>query len=136
MREVAEHVCDFGLLRRLLVDPFAHDLLFGAHLADELVHTAREIAHMIVRSGPRNTAERAGVAALETLRKILDRALHLKHRGKELAARLFGDAGGARRQLGDTGQPFLELVIEAVVSMAGLQLEEAENERAGETQQR
>ena len=42
----------------------------------------------------------------------------------------------ARRQLGDAGQPFLELVVEPAVGVAGLQLQEAQHERAGEAEQR
>ena len=33
MRKLAQRACKLRLLRRLLVDPLAHDLLFGAHLA-------------------------------------------------------------------------------------------------------
>ena len=39
------------LLGRLVVDPFAHDLLLGAHLRDELIDAAREVANRLVAAG-------------------------------------------------------------------------------------
>ena len=56
---------------------------------------------------------------------------------KLLAGELTGMRGtAARRQVGDAGQPFLELIVEAAVGVAGLQFQEAEHQRAAEAQQR
>ena len=43
---------------------------------------------------------------------------------------------GGRRQARDGGQPFLDLVIEAVLSAAGLQFQKADDERARQTEKR
>ena len=58
---------------------------------------------------------------------------HGQHVGR--GQRLLGlDAGDA--DLGDRAHPVLELAVEAVLSVAGEELEEAHNQRAGEADQR
>ena len=54
----------------------------------------------------------------------------------ELVAGVVGGLRAARRQLGDARQPFLQLIVEAAVRVARLQLQEAQHQRAAEAQQR
>ena len=65
------------LLLGLLVGPFAHHLLLGAHLPDQLLDALREILHRV-----------AGIvvehAELDLLAQIGQRALHVEEGEAEL----------------------------------------------------
>ena len=79
----------------------------------------------------------AGDALLDHLAQLVDLlgglADHHQHVGG--GQRLLGiDAGDA--ELGDRGQPLLELAVEAVLRVAGEELEQADDQRAGEAEQR
>ena len=79
----------------------------------------------------------AGGAALDDVAEIVDLLGGLADDGEDVGGgqRLLGvDAGDA--ELGDRGEPLLELAVEAVLGMAGEELEQAYDERAGEAEQR
>ena len=73
------------LLLGLLVGPFAHDLLLGAHLADQLVHACGEILHRV--AGIVVRARRSSTFSL----KIGERALHVEQGEAELRRHAGGD---------------------------------------------
>ena len=118
------------LLLRLLVGPFAHDLLLGAHLPDQLVDACGEVLDRV-----------AGVVVehleLDLVAEIGERALHVDQGEADLRGDAGAGAGGfGGLQLGDAGEPILELVVEAPLRVAGLQIEEAQDQRAGEAEHR
>ena len=110
------------LLLRLLVGPFAHHLLLGAHLPDQLVDAGGEILDRV-----------AGVVGehlvLDLFVQIGERALHVEQGVADLGV---GAGAGAGRfgelQLGDAGEPIFELVIEPALRMACLEIEEAQDQ--------
>ena len=82
----------------------------------------------------------ARIAALDRQRaqadaEIGDGAVHLVDGLVELVAGEIGGVGDAGSQLRDTRQPFLQLIVETAVSMARLQLQEAQHQRAAKPQQ-
>ena len=135
--EILQHRGDLRLAHGLLVHPFAHDLLLGAHLPYELIDALGELAHrFIVAAG--SSLGTGAVRLLQPVGQGRERALHVEHGAVELAAHLVraGRRGAAcRRQFGDARQPFLQLVVEAVVCMARLQIEKAEDERSGKAEE-
>ena len=118
------------LLLRLLVGPFAHHLLLGAHLADQLLHALREVLDRV-------SGVVAKHAQLDLLAQVRQRALHVEKGEAELRRHAAGDGRAFRRlQLGDAGQPILELVVEAALRVAGLKIEEAQDQRAAKAEHR
>ncbi len=66
---------------------------------------------------------------LDLVVQIGERALHVEQ--GEADWRRYAGAGAGRfgqLQLGDAGQPILELVIEAALRVAGLEIEEAQDQ--------
>src|SRR5690606_24418322 len=72
---------------------------------------------------------------LNAIGEIRDRALNLEEDAEELLADLTLVLA-AGRQLGDARKPFLELVVEAVMRVARLQIEKAEDERSAKSHER
>jgi hypothetical protein len=110
----------------LLIDPFAADFLFGAHLIDELIDATGEFTDfgamwrlLRQRLGwhDRLFAEAAG--------KILKRPLHVDDGAEKLPVDVFARrrCDARRRPLGDPGQPFFKLVLKAIARVARLQFE-------------
>ena len=79
---------------------------------------------------------RAGVDPLR-LAALLDRARQPLDRDAEVLRR--GAAAALdqlRVEVGDRRQPVLEVVVEHVLGLAGLEVEEAEDQRAGKAEER
>ena len=73
---------------------------------------------------------RRALHAFDALGGLLEQGLYV---GGHVAFAFGADAGG---QLGHVRQPVLELVVEAVLRVAGLQVEEADHQRTGEAEER
>ncbi len=95
-------------------------MLLGAHMRHQALDRLGQIGHR-----GRGVAA-AAAAFLERGAEAIDRALHV--------------AGGAGLIAGNAayrgGKPVLEVGVEAVLGLARLQVEEAEDQRAGEAEQR
>ncbi|EAV45693.1 hypothetical protein SIAM614_23777 [Stappia aggregata IAM 12614] len=112
------------MLFALGLGPVAHHLLFGAHMFDEALDAFRKIGHGLV-----------GILAATFLDAFLqggDRGLYL------FDARRIGCVEQAffRINVGDRGEPVFQFVVESVLRLAGLQIQEAQHQRARETEQR
>src|SRR5450631_3499735 len=107
--EALEQPLDFAILLALAIGPFADHLLLGAHMRDQSLDGLGEVGH-----GCRGVA----VAV------VLDRGAQPLDRGRQLAA---GAVAGIFAHRG--GEPVLEVGIEAVLCLAGLQVEEAQEDR-------
>ena len=124
-----------ALLLGLGLDPASDHLLLAAHVLDEALDALGEVGH---GGGGALGRPIAGCAAgavaafLDGARQALDRDAEVLRGGPGAAAAL--DQVGI--EVGDRRQPVLEVVVEHALRLAGLQVEEAEDERAGEAEQR
>ena len=75
--EVLEHGRHLRLLRGLLVDPLAHDLLLGAHLAHELVDALGKLLDGLLRRRPARRPPSMRGAPREPLAEVGDGAVHV-----------------------------------------------------------
>ena len=117
-----EQPLDLAMLAGLAVDPFADQLLLAAHMVNEALDRLREVRH---RGGRRLVGAALGDHLVQSLDCGIDVA-----------------AGGRRRHVLAAeiahrgGEPILELGVEPVLRLARLQIEEAEDQRTGEAEQR
>src|SRR6266700_1964837 len=125
-RDAFQEAPDLAVLLALAVGPFANHLLLGPHVRDQRLDGFGETGH-------RRGGAAAGGAFLEHDAQPLDRGLELAARNAaarcdgHLAAAIFAHGGG---------EPVFEVGVEAVLRLARLQVEEAEDQRAGEAKQR
>ena len=103
----------------LAVGPFADHLLLGAHMRDQALDGLGEVGH-----------RRRGAAAAAAL---FSHRAYPFHRMLQFA----GDAGSAVAIFAyGGGEPVLEVGVEAVLRLARLQVEKAQDQGAGEAEQR
>src|SRR3569833_604575 len=110
---------DFAALLALADGPFANHLLLGPHVADQSLDRLGEVGHR--RGG-------AAVAA------FLHRGAQPLDGSRQFAAAASGADAVAAIFAYRGGEPVLEIGVEAVLRLARLQIEEAEAQRAGETE--
>src|SRR5258708_7092181 len=120
-RDAFQQAADLAVLLALAVGPFADHLLLGAHVRDQRLDRFGE-------TGDRWGGAGAGGASREQGARRLARGLELAAR--TAAARCNGDLAAAIFAHGGR-EPVLEVGVEAVLRLARLQIEEAEDQRAG-----
>src|SRR6266702_4855382 len=125
-RDAFQEAPDLAVLLALAVGPFANHLLLGPHVRDQRLNSFGKARH-------RRGGAAAGGAFLEHDAQALDRGLELAARNAaarcdgHLAAAIFAHGGG---------EPVFEVGVETVLRLARLQVEEAEDQRAGKAEQR
>ena len=114
---------------RLLFRHPQHQGLAGPHLVGQRRKPLRQGHQRLPGRQPALLpARQDALQPLEVLRRLLQQRLHIGRHAAALAARIAEHAGG---QPGEPRQPFLQLVIEAVLRLPGGQVEEAEHQRPG-----
>src|SRR5262249_61930616 len=117
-REAFEQPLDFAVLFALAVGPFPDHLLLGAHMRDQALDGVGKIGYCRYRAA-------VAAAFLDGCAQPLDCALQVA--AGALAAAVFANGGG---------EPVFEIGVEAVLRLARLQIEKAEDQRTGESAQR
>src|SRR5882672_9937855 len=118
--DALEQFLDLAVLLALAVSPFADQLLLGPHMRDQALNGFGEIGH-------RRHGAAAAAALFEARPQTFDRGL-------KLAAGARGALAGISAHGG--GEPVFEIGIEAVLGLARLQVEKAQDQRSGEAEQR
>ncbi len=112
------------MLHRLRIDPFANQLLLAAHVNDQALDGFGEVRHR-ARCPLAWAAVRHDVA--QTLDHRADFSARVPHRG--------GHIGGRAAEIAHRGrEPVLQIRVEPVLGLAGLQVEKAQDQRSGETE--
>jgi len=118
-------ILSLALAHGLVVDPLPDDFLLRAHLAHQLIDALGELPNRL------DGFRAASGARLHPLAQARHGALQVIKHDLQLPGRRVGDdATLCRREIGNSGEPLFELVVEAIVGMAGLKLEEAQHKRA------
>src|SRR3954469_8595183 len=123
-----EQTANVPMLLGLRIDPVADHLLLGAHVVDQPLYRFGEIGH---GSGRRPVRPAVGDRLPQTLdgHSQVARERAWQRARRRLVAADAEIAHGGR-------EPVLQLGIEAVLRLAGLQVEESQHERAGQSEQR
>src|SRR4029077_2412822 len=116
--ESLQEPLDLAILLALSVGPFPDHLLLGAHVRDEALNGFGQIGH-------RSRGAAACTAFFQRLPQPVDRGLQFTARS--LLAGIVAYRGS---------QPVFELGVEAVLRLARLQVEKAEDQRTRKTKQR
>ena len=111
------------MLDSLAVDPFADQLLLAAHVVDQPLDRFGEVRHR-----PGRGLVRAAIR--DHLAQPLDRGMDVR------AARRGRDRGLDAEIAHRGGEPVLQVGVEAVLRLAGLQVEKSQHQRSGEAEQR
>src|SRR6185437_13767189 len=118
LREPLQEALDLAVLLTLAVGPFPDHLLLGAHMRYQPLDRLGEVRHRC--SGAPATA-----SFLDSRPQPLERDRNLAGRAALIAIMAHGG-----------GKPVLEIGVEAVLRLARLQIEEAEDQGASEAEQR
>ena len=91
MVELAQYRRELGLLRRLFIDPFAHDFLLGPHLTDEFFKPARQFLE-------RRRRTISLQARMKFLTEVDNTALHIDQCEPQLRRQRIADQVARRRE--------------------------------------
>src|SRR5260221_2164397 len=119
-RDPLEQFLDFAVLLALAVGPFADHLLLGPHMCHQALNGFGEVGH-------RSCGAAAGAALFEGGPQPIDGSLKFAARARSALAGISTHGGG---------EPVFEVGIEAVLRLARLQIEKAEDQRTGKSEQR
>ena len=135
-RDRLQQRLNLALLLRLRFDPAADHLLLAAHVLDETLNAFGEIGHRGCGALASRRAGGGGGTCRPGLPGVYATGARWRRAGRRRGRRAAARIDQVRVEVGDRREPVLKVVVEHALRLAGLQVEEAEDERAGQAEQR